>query len=66
MPELHYQEIVQLYSEKCTGRYFKVRDDDLFSKQGPYVHSKWYLSKLLENIFKYKFTYIYICYKIKA
>ena len=26
--------IVQLYSEKCSGRYFKVRDDDLFSKQG--------------------------------
>ena len=25
--------LIQLYSEKCTGRYFKVRDDDLSSKQ---------------------------------
>ena len=25
---------VQLYLEKCTGRYCKVRDDDLSSKQG--------------------------------
>ena len=25
---------LQLYSEKCTGRYFKGKDDDLFSKQG--------------------------------
>ena len=34
---------VQLYSEKCTGRYFKVRDDDLSSNQGSlYIHSKWY------------------------
>ena len=25
---------LQLFSEKCTIRYFKVRDDDLSSKQG--------------------------------
>ena len=25
---------LQLYSEKCTGRYFKVRDNDLSLKQG--------------------------------
>ena len=25
---------VQLFSERFTGRYFKVRDDDLSSKQG--------------------------------
>ena len=25
---------LQLDSEKCTGRYFNVRDDDLSSKQG--------------------------------
>ena len=25
---------VQLYSKKCTERYFKVKDDDLSSKQG--------------------------------
>ena len=25
---------IQLFSEKCTGRYFNVRDDDLSSKQG--------------------------------
>ena len=24
---------IQLVSEKCTGQYFKVRDDDLSSKQ---------------------------------
>ena len=31
---------VQLFSEKCTGGYFKVNDDDLSSKLGQYVHSK--------------------------
>ena len=28
--------IIQLYSRKCTGRYFKVRDNDLSSKQGSF------------------------------
>ena len=30
--------MIQRYSEKCTGRYFKVRDDDLSSKQGSLVY----------------------------
>ena len=37
----HYFRI-QLYSEKCTGRYFKMRDDDLSSKQGSLCTLKKY------------------------
>ena len=35
---------VQLDSKKCTERYFKVRDDDLSSKQGSLFTFKLYLS----------------------
>ena len=38
---------LQLYSEKCTGRYFKERDDDLSSKKGSIqneTYSKIFLS----------------------
>ena len=45
-----HKTYIQLYSEKCTGRYFKVRDDDLSSKHG-YVNEK-----LLENILIYIFS----------
>ena len=47
---------VQVYSEKCTGRYFKVRDDDLSSKQGSLCTLKKILIKNTKHI----------CYKIKT
>ena len=55
---------LQLYSKKCTRRYFKARDDDLCSKQGSLCTFKIILKTLLKNIFKYIFTHIYICGKI--
>ena len=48
---------VQLFSEKCTGRYFKVRDDDLSSKQGSICSFKM---KLIKIIGKYLKGFIYI------
>jgi hypothetical protein len=54
---------IQIYSEKCTGRYFIERDDDLSSKQGSLCTFK-IIQKLLKNILKYIFAYIYIFYKI--
>ena len=55
-----YWGVIQLYLEKCTGRYFKVRD------RGQYVNSKLLFKKFFKNILKYIFKYIYICYKIKT
>ena len=47
---------IKLYSEKCTGRYFKVRDDVF--KQGSliimYIQNYIYITR---NIDKYIFTY---------
>ena len=40
---------VQLYSEKCTGRYFKVRD--LSSKQGSLCTFKTILKKMTQKYF---------------
>ena len=37
---------LQLDSKKCTGRYFKVRDDDLSSKQGSLLTYKMILIKI--------------------
>ena len=54
--------VVQVFSEKCTGRYFKVRDDDLSSKQGSLCTIKKIgtYKKILKNIFKYIHIYIYL------
>ena len=40
---------VQLYPEKCTGRYFKFRDDDLSSKQGSLCTFKIILIKITQK-----------------
>ena len=37
---------IQLYSKKCTGRYSKVRDDDLSSKQGSLCTFKMIIVKI--------------------
>jgi len=55
---------IQFNSEKCTGQYFKVRDDDLSSKQGSLCTFKIILEKIFLSI--YLHMYIYICYKIKT
>ena len=47
---------LQLYSEKCTGRYFKVRHDYLSSKQGIVIMYIQNFSKIFLSI--YIFTYI--------
>ena len=46
---------IQLFSKKCTGRYDKVRDDDLSSKQGSLC-----TFKMILVIRKYFIVYIYI------
>ena len=51
---------IQLFSEKCTGRYFKVRDDDLSSKQGSLCSFKMIL-KIIRKYFKvYIYIYLYL------
>ena len=55
--------ILQLFSEKCTGRYFKVRDDYLSSKhkQGPLCTFKMILIKISRKYYKvYIYLYIFI------
>ena len=42
---------IQLYSEKCTGRYFKVRDDDLSSKKGSLCTFKIIFIKISQKYF---------------
>ena len=46
---LEGRPVLQLDSEKCTGRYFKVRDDDLSSKQGSISTFRMILIKLLDK-----------------
>ena len=46
---------VQLYSKKCTGRYFIIRDDDLSSKQESICTFKIMTIKITR-----KYVYIYI------
>ena len=54
---------LQLDSEKYTGRYFKLRDDDLSSKQGSF---KMYIQNDKIKNYLIIFSSIYICYKIKT
>ena len=42
---------VQLYSKKCTGRYFKGRDHDLYLKQGSLCTFKMILIKIYRKYF---------------
>ena len=49
--------LLQLFSEKCTGRYLKVTGDDLSSKQGSFCTFKMILFR---KYLKYIFTYNYI------
>ena len=49
--------IIQLYSEKCTGCYFKVWDDDLSSKHGSLCTLKM---KNYSKIFIYTYIYFHI------
>ena len=51
--------VVQLFSEKCTGRYFKVIDGDLSSKQGSLYTFKMILMKIIQKYFEV-YTYIYL------
>ena len=52
---------VQLYSEKFTGRYFKVRDDDLSSKQGSLYTFKIILKKITQIFLAiYLHTFIFV------
>ena len=44
-----YLFVLQLYSKKCTGRYFKLRDDDLSSKQGSVCAFKMILKKITQK-----------------
>ena len=52
--------LIQLFSEKCTGRYFKVRDDDLSSKQGSLCTFKMILYKLYIYIYLFTLNKIYV------
>ena len=52
---------VRLFSKKCTGRYLKVRDDDLSSKQGSLCTVKMIIIKNFRKYFK-----VYIYYYIWA
>ena len=47
---------LQLYSEKCTGRYFKERDDDLSSKQGSIQNENY--SKVFLSIYLHIFIFV--------
>ena len=58
--------VLQLFLKRCTGRHFKVRDDDLSSKQGSLCTFKMILIKAFENILNFIFTCFYICYKIQT
>ena len=40
---------VQLFSEKFTGLYYNLRDDDLSSKQGSLCTFKMMLIKIIKN-----------------
>ena len=51
--------MLQLYSEKYTGGYFKVRDEDLYSKQGSLCTFKIILKKNNKNYSKF-FLNIYL------
>ena len=42
---------IQPDSKKCTGQYFKVRDDDLSSKQGLLCTFKIMLIKITQKYF---------------
>ena len=52
---------VQLYSEKCTGQYFKVRDRVIMYVQND-IYEKY--SKICVSIL-YVYKYIYISNKLK-
>ena len=45
--------------KKCTGRYFKVRDDDLSSKQGSLCTFKMILV-IRKYFIKYIYIYLYL------
>ena len=51
----------------CFGKVYRTIFQSKRRQNRGHVHSKWYLSKLLENIFKYIHIYIFhFCYKIKT
>ena len=52
----------QLYSEKCTGRHFKLRDDDLSSKLGSLCAFILILKKITQTYFKLYIQYLHIIF----